>query len=108
MRKKYYVYKNGNGFGAVSEIEQEGLEDDLIDVVDSEEKAKKVLLEYIVNANIEDNNGVFIGTSSTGGSIIFDDFVGNKNKIKKFNGVILGVPGEGRGFRLRELKSNKK
>ncbi|ELC8405578.1 hypothetical protein [Clostridium perfringens] len=51
--KKYYVYKNGNGFGGVSEIEQEGLEDNLIDVVDSEEKAKKVLLKYIINANIE-------------------------------------------------------
>ncbi|WP_165489668.1 hypothetical protein [Clostridium perfringens] len=51
--KKYYVYKNGNGFGGVSEIEQEGLEDNLIDVVDSEKKAKKVLLEYIINANIE-------------------------------------------------------
>ena len=34
-------------------MEQEGLEDNLIDVVDSEEKAKKVLLEYIINANIE-------------------------------------------------------
>lgn len=32
--KKYYVYKNGNGFGGGSEIEQEGLEDNLIDVVD--------------------------------------------------------------------------
>ncbi len=41
MGKKYYVYKNGNGFGAVSEIEQEGLEDDLIDVVDSKKKLKR-------------------------------------------------------------------
>lgn len=32
--KKYYVYKNRNGFGGVSQIEQEGLEDNLIDVVD--------------------------------------------------------------------------
>lgn len=65
MRKKYYVYKNGNGFGGVSEIEQEGLEDNLIDVVDSEEKAKKVLLEYIINANIYSEAKITLNSNCT-------------------------------------------
>lgn len=45
--KKYYVYKFENGLGAVSEKEQDGLEDDLIGISYSEEEAKKILLEYI-------------------------------------------------------------
>ncbi|MCX0408269.1 hypothetical protein [Clostridium perfringens] len=50
---KYYIYKTENGLARVSEKEQEGLEDSLIDISYSKEDAKNILLEYIKRPTVK-------------------------------------------------------
>ncbi|WWU65628.1 hypothetical protein QJR26_04500 [Clostridium baratii] len=54
---------------------------------------------------LDDPYGLFIGTSSTGGSIIFDLFHKTEDRLS-YNGVLIGKPGSGKSSALKKLLLN--
>lgn len=55
--------------------------------------------------SLDDPYGLFIGTSSTGGSIIFDLFHKTEDRLS-YNGVLIGKPGSGKSSALKKLLLN--
>ena len=55
--------------------------------------------------SINDPRGLYIGTTSTGGSVIFDLFHKSKNRIS-YSALIMGKPGSGKSTLLKKLILN--
>lgn len=55
--------------------------------------------------SINDPRGLYIGTTSTGGSVIFDLFNKNKNRIS-YSALVMGKPGAGKSTLLKKLILN--
>ncbi|MDK3224166.1 ATP-binding protein, partial [Clostridium perfringens] len=54
---------------------------------------------------LNDPTGMFMGTSITGGNVIFDLFIKNEQR-KSYNALAIGVMGSGKSTLLKKLSNN--
>lgn len=57
---------------------------------------------------IKNDEGVYIGSNCNGGEIVLDTFLKSKSRRKNRNAFVLGIPGEGKCFSLKQLRGEEK